>query len=444
MRRRLGRAFYTAAALDGMMFGVLALSVPMHIEALGRPASLAGEVLATGTVTVAGGALVAGRVGRLVGGGRNLLAAALAVSGLGEILLFLASAAPAMAAGSGLVGGGIGLFWVASQTLLGEASGEPGSERAFATHYAAYTFGVAGGSTGAGLVIALLRDAGVGAVTASRYSYVLGIVAAALAVAVWRPARRESVPAGPHARLSSGLSPRGVAIQVPDLLLVAALALLLPLAPIVLAGRFHLAPLVVGITVGGVQAAKIGGAFAGRILTESGGHRRAVLLLLIAAAVLSALLAAAVLVGQAGIFVTVLVGTAFVATGGVAADRRFRARPHRAVPPPERHHRLERVRVRRDRRRHGQLGLDPRRGRQPAGAVRARRSPAGRRRVVRVGGPAVAGARAGGLVGSGLECGACRPRTTRPSSPSCPTSAPPTTSPASATASSTCSAPGPR
>ena len=150
------------------MFGVLALSVPMHIEALHRPASLAGEVLATGTVTVAGGALVAGRVGRLVGGGRNLLAAALAVSGLGEILLFLASAAPAMAVGSGLVGAGIGLFWVASQTLLGEASGEPGSERAFATHYASYTLGVAGGSTGAGLVIALLRDAGVGAATASR------------------------------------------------------------------------------------------------------------------------------------------------------------------------------------------------------------------------------------------------------------------------------------
>jgi hypothetical protein len=315
MRRRLGRAFYTAAALDGMMFGVLALSVPMHIEALGRPASLAGEVLATGTVTVAGGALVAGRVGRLVGGGRNLLAAALAVSGLGEILLFLASAAPAMAAGSGLVGGGIGLFWVASQTLLGEASGEPGSERAFATHYAAYTFGVAGGSTGAGLVIALLRDAGVGAVTASRYSYVLGIVAAALAVAVWRPARRESVPAGPHARLSSGLSPRGVAIQVPDLLLVAALALLLPLAPIVLAGRFHLAPFVVGITVGGVQAGKIGGALAGRALSRTSGHRRAILLLLGAAAVSSALLAASVFAGRAALFVLVLVATAFVATG---------------------------------------------------------------------------------------------------------------------------------
>jgi len=144
---------------------------------------------------------------------------------------------------------------------------------------------------------------------------VLGIAAAAIAVAIWRPARRELVAEGPRARLASGLSPRGVAIQLPDLLLVAALALLLPLAPIVLAGRFHLAPIVVGITVGGVQAAKIGGAFAGRILTESGGHRRAILLLLVAAAVLSALLAAAVLVGRAGIFVTILVGTAFVATG---------------------------------------------------------------------------------------------------------------------------------
>lgn len=316
MRRgRLGWAFYTAAALDGMMFGVLALSVPMHIEALHRPASLAGEVLATGTVTVAGGALVAGRVGRLVGGGRNLLAAALGVSGLGEILLFLASAAPAMAVGAALVGAGIGLFWVASQTLLGEASGEPGSERAFATHYAAYTFGVAGGSTGAGLVIALLRDAGVGAVAASRYSYILGILAAALAVTVWRPARRQRVAEGPHARLTNGLSTRGVAIQVPDLLLVAALALLLPLAPIVLAGRFHLAPILVGITVGGIQAAKIGGAFAGRIITRESGHRRAILLLLGAGAVLSLALCASTSTLGAPLFVLALVATSFVATG---------------------------------------------------------------------------------------------------------------------------------
>ena len=41
--RCLPRAFFAVAGLDGMLFGVMALSVPMHIEALHRPASLAGD-----------------------------------------------------------------------------------------------------------------------------------------------------------------------------------------------------------------------------------------------------------------------------------------------------------------------------------------------------------------------------------------------------------------
>ena len=313
--RRLPRAFFVVAALDGMLFGVMALSVPLHIEALHRSASLAGEVLATGTIAVAGGALLAGAAGRAAGGGRNMLAAGLAVSGAGEAVLAAASAAVPMVAGAALVGAGIGLFWVASQTLLGQASGREGSERAFAIHYAAYTLGVAGGSTAAGLAIAALRDAGLGAVAATRGSYALGVAAAAVALALWRPTRREPAGDAPRARLGEGLSPRGVAIQLPDLLLVAALALLLPLAPIVLAGRFHLAPLLVGVAVGGVQAGKIGGALAGRALSRTSGHRRAILLLLGAAAVSSVLLAASVFAGRAALFVLVLVGTAFVATG---------------------------------------------------------------------------------------------------------------------------------
>lgn len=313
--RCLPRTFFVIAALDGMLFGVMALSVPMHVEALHRSASLAGEVLAAATIAVAVGALLAGTVGRLAGGGGNMLALGLALSGAGEAVLMAAPSAPPMVAGAALVGAGIGLFWVASQTLLGRASGREGSERAFAVHYASYTLGVGGGSTAAGLVIAALRDAGMGPVTATRGSYALGVAAAVAAVALWPPGGREPVTDRPRARLGVGLSPRGVAIQAPDLLLVAALALLLPLAPIVLAGRFHLAPLLVGIAIGGVQAGKIGGALAGRVLSRESGHRRAILLLLGAAAVSSGLLAASVFVGRAALFVLVLVGTAFVATG---------------------------------------------------------------------------------------------------------------------------------
>jgi MFS family permease len=313
--RCLPRAFFVVAALDGMLFGVMALGVPMHIEALHRSASLAGEVLATCTIAVAGGALLAGATGRVAGGGRNMLAAGLAVSGLGEAVLVAASTAPPMLAGAALIGAGIGLFWVASQTLLGQASGRDGSEHAFAIHYASYTLGVAGGSTAAGLVIAALRDAGLGAAAATRGGYTLGVAAAVVALVLWPLGRREPVGDTPRPRLGAGLSPRGVAIQTPDLLLVAALALLLPLAPIVLAGRFHMAPVLVGIAVGGVQAGKIGGALVGRVLSRTGGHRRAILLLLGAAAISSILLAASVFVGRAALFVLVLLATAFVATG---------------------------------------------------------------------------------------------------------------------------------
>ena len=311
--RRLPRSFYAVAAMSGMLFGVMAVSVPLHVAALHRPASLAGEVLATATLAVAVGAVAAGPVARRVGGGRNLLVASLVVSGTGQAALLAASAAAGMAAGAALVGAGIGLFWVASQTLLGAGSGGPGSERRFAVHYAAYTLGVAGGSTLTGLAIAVVRRAGAGAPEAAQLSYALGIAAALAALTIWRPRRGE--PGAARPRLAAGLTPRGVAIQVPDLLLVAALGLLLPLAPTVLSGRFHLAPFVVGVTVGGVQAGKIAGALTGRVLTEASGHRRAILLLLVSAAVLSALLAAATLAGRAGLFVLVLVATAFVATG---------------------------------------------------------------------------------------------------------------------------------
>ena len=53
-------------------------------------------------------------------------------------------------------------------------------------------------------------------------------------------------------------------MQLPDLLLVSALAMMLPLVPLVLSADFHLAPFVVGLTVAGVQAGKVGGALAGR------------------------------------------------------------------------------------------------------------------------------------------------------------------------------------
>jgi MFS transporter len=310
---RLGRRFFAAAGLSGMAFGVLAVAVPMHVAALHRPASVAGQLLASVTIAVALGALAAGPLGRLVGSARNVLAVSMAVSASGQLVLLAVAETTPMLAGTVLVGLGIGLFWVSSQTLLGKASGSKGSERNFAYHYAAYTLGVAGGSALAGVAVGVLRSAGADETLAVRMSYAVGAAATLAALGLWRPERyrRDDVPRQVHPRVAAG----GVAMQLPDLLLVAALALMLPLAPLVLVRQFHLAPLVVGLTFAAVQGGKVAGTLAGRITCREHGHRVAILALLAAGAVLSLLLSISTDVLGAPLFIAVLIATAFVTTG---------------------------------------------------------------------------------------------------------------------------------
>jgi hypothetical protein len=310
---RLGRRFFAAAGLSGMAFGVLAVAVPMHVAALHRPASVAGQLLASVTIAVALGALAAGPLGRLAGSARNVLAVSMAVSAAGQLVLLTVAETTPMLAGTVLVGLGIGLFWVSSQTLLGKASGSKGSERNFAYHYAAYTLGVAGGSALAGVAVGVLRSAGADETLAVRMSYAVGAAATLAALGLWRPERyrRDDVPRQVHPRVAAG----GVAMQLPDLLLVAALALMLPLAPLVLVRQFHLAPLVVGLTFAAVQGGKVAGTLAGRITCREHGHRVAILALLAAGAVLSLLLSISTDVLGAPLFIAVLIATAFVTTG---------------------------------------------------------------------------------------------------------------------------------
>jgi MFS family permease len=311
--RALGRGFYTAAGLSGMAFGVLAVAVPMHVAALHRPASLAGQLLASVTIAVAIGALSAGPLGRVVGSGRNVLAVSMAVSALGQIVLLAVHDTTKMLTGTVLVGLGIGLFWVASQTLLGRASGSKGSERGFALHYAFYTVGVASGSALAGISVAALHGAGAGEALAVRLSYAVGAAATLAALAVWRPERRRAEDVPP--RIHPHADARGFAMQLPDLLLVSALAMMLPLAPLVLVRQFHLAPLVVGLVFAGVQGGKVAGTLAGRVTCREHGHRATILMLLAAGAVLSLLLSVSTDVLGAPLFILVLVATAFVTTG---------------------------------------------------------------------------------------------------------------------------------
>jgi MFS family permease len=82
------RSFYAAAFLAGVAYANVAVALPLYAIMLGRPASFAGGLLAAHTLAIAFGAVGSTPVlGRL--GGRNTLAAGLAVSAIGQAVLLV-------------------------------------------------------------------------------------------------------------------------------------------------------------------------------------------------------------------------------------------------------------------------------------------------------------------------------------------------------------------
>ncbi|TML85569.1 MAG: hypothetical protein E6G08_14130 [Actinobacteria bacterium] len=236
------RRFYLVAVGAGFAFASMAIAVPLHVVAAHAQASVAGDVLALGTIAVAVGALAAGRLGS------GALGVALAVAAGGSATLVAATSVVPLAVGAVVVGAGIGMFWVASQLILARRAGEPDGAKAYLLHYAAYTFGAVAGST----------------VTSA-----LALAGAVFAAVVWRGCARYVVSTLPQP--AGETRSRQLAVQVPDLLLVSALALLLPL---VLACEFGLAPFSIGIVMGSVALAKIVGPFVARAITRTraGAH----------------------------------------------------------------------------------------------------------------------------------------------------------------------------
>ena len=191
LMRALGRGFYAVAGLSGMAFGVLAVAVPMHVAALHRPASLAGQLLASVTVAVAVGALSAGPLGRLVGSGRNVLAASMVVS----------AARPgrtARRARDGPDAGGHGARRRSASGSSGSAarrcSAARRARRAASAGSRSTTRRTRSASRAArpspGVSVAVLRRAGADEALAVRLSYAVGAAATLAALALWRPERR--------------------------------------------------------------------------------------------------------------------------------------------------------------------------------------------------------------------------------------------------------------
>src|SRR5438270_1035701 len=301
------RALVASALGAGISYSNLAVALPLLVLAEHGGALLAGALLAAETVAFSLGALLAIALPR----GESGVVTGLACIASGDLLLIAAPSRGALVVGALVHGCGMGLFWVGVQASLGRRSGETGSQRAFVLQYVVYIAGSATGAALTGACIALLRASGVAHATSIRASFAVGATAALIALPPAVSWLRRTTEVAPRSRLRPPPL-RGFALQLPDLLLVAAMGMLLNLAPVVLNHDFRFTPLAVGIVSGGVAAAKIGGSVTAGRIAHSAGSRRTVGAMLAGSAVAAAILAGT---HQAYLYVFLTVATAFLAIG---------------------------------------------------------------------------------------------------------------------------------
>jgi len=300
------RAFAASALGAGISYSNLAVALPLLVLAEHGSSFLAGALIGTNTVAFSLGALLALALRRAEGG----IAGGLAAVGAGDVVLLFAPSTPQLVVGALVHGAGMGLFWVGIQASLGRRSGSRGSQRAFVGQYALYVAGTASGGALTGAVIAAARAVGVSHTFSIRLSFLVGAVsalAAVPAVVLWLRGSEATpvVRAVPRPL-------RGFALQLPDLLLVAAMGMLLSLTPVVLDHVYRFRPLAIGAVAGAVALAKIGGSFTAGRITLAAGSRRVVGSMLAGSAV-----AATVLIGahQAWLYVALTVAASFLGVG---------------------------------------------------------------------------------------------------------------------------------
>lgn len=266
--RPIPRSFFAVAACVGVAFSNASLVVPLQALAGRNGASLAGALLASLTGATALGAMLSAQLRGRIGGAPNALALAMGLIAGGDGVLMTAGPVAYNFAGVGLVGAGLGTFWVASQTILGSHSGAPRSERFFLVHYGSVTAGTMAGSILTGLVTSLLETAGLPLAMATSLGLGVGLGAMLVGLSLWRPGRHPA--ANPdHRHRDKKLLLRGAGVQSPDLPLVSALAMIGPLAPIVLSHAFHFSAAGIGAVMAGLAASRIAGTATARVLTRA-------------------------------------------------------------------------------------------------------------------------------------------------------------------------------
>jgi predicted MFS family arabinose efflux permease len=224
----------------------------------------------------------------------------------------LFASVPLLALG-GLVNGiGMGLFWVGTQGILALVAGGVGSERAFVRQYVFYILGSAAGASLTGLATAALRALGVEPALSIRLTLGIGMVSATVGLALWLPFRHTTGRTETIAVRASRLPLLGLALQVPDLLLVLGASLLLNLAPVLLKHTFKLSPVAIGGVIGAIALAKISGSLAAGRAVRAHGSRRAIFAMLATAALSTLALGVA---HVASVFIPLLLITTMLAIG---------------------------------------------------------------------------------------------------------------------------------
>lgn len=302
----LNRNIVVASLGAGVSYANVAIGLPLLALAAGKTTFLAGSLVALDTVAIAIGAVAALALRNPesgVGYGLGLLVA-------GGTVLVLPPSTGTMTLGAVLHGTGHGLFWVGVQAYLGRRAGARGSERAFVHQYVLYVSGTIVGGLVTGLGIAVYLALGFAEVTSISLSFLFGVSAALVALALVLM-RRRNVPA------RDGVRPRltltaGLALQAPDLFLVGSMGMLVSLAPVVLEGVFELAPFAIGVAAAAASVAKIAGAFAAGRAAPVVGARATVGSMLAASAVSAGLLIG---VDQALLYVALMVTATFFGIG---------------------------------------------------------------------------------------------------------------------------------
>ncbi|WP_248761109.1 MFS transporter [Pseudarthrobacter sp. SSS035] len=281
MTTKLPTQFLCIALLAGFCSSNAVVGLPLLVNASASPSSYMGFLLALLPLGTALGAFVTAPVRNRLGSAAATLSGAIFVLVIGSVTLTVSTATLALAIGMILVGMGEGIFWVCSQVLLSINSQSAGNHSAYLSQYALYTAGVFIGAALTGAFVAVLEAIGTESLLAGRVSLGLGVAASATAFLVWWPKRWSIVDAAGRAIISWRIITHGLTLQVQDLLIVSALAVVSLLAPLTLLDTFSFSPFAVGAAMGCIALSKIAGTIAARFSTRAFGSRKTVLASLI-------------------------------------------------------------------------------------------------------------------------------------------------------------------